>query len=50
MISTESTSLYLSFELQVIWNIEKIIFTNVYGPQLLDDKKKMIAVVKNLKE
>jgi hypothetical protein len=37
-------------ELQVIGTPDKIIFTNVYGPQLLDDKKRMIAALENLRE
>jgi len=42
LIFDESTSFYLSVELQVIGTSDKIIFTNVYFPQLLDDKKSMI--------
>jgi exonuclease III len=50
LISIETTSFYLSVKLQVIETPDKVIFTNVYGPQLLDDKKRMIAALENLRD
>jgi hypothetical protein len=40
LLSAEATKHYLSVIMQVIGNPEKVMCTNVYGPQLLEDKKK----------
>ena len=50
MISTKATSYYLSMDLQVIGTPEKVMFTNVYGPQLLDDKNGMMTALENLRD
>jgi exonuclease III len=50
LISAEATSYYLSVDLQVIGTPDKVMFTNVYGPQLLDDKKRMMTALENLRD
>jgi hypothetical protein len=40
LLSEEATRHYLSVIMQVIGNLDKVMCTNVYGPQLLEDKKK----------
>jgi exonuclease III len=39
-LSAEATKHYLSVIMQVIGSPERVMCTNVYGPQLLEDKKK----------
>jgi exonuclease III len=50
LISAEATRHYLSVILQVIGTPDKVMCTNVYGPQLLEDKKKMITGLENLRD
>jgi hypothetical protein len=43
LISVEATRNYLSIIVQDVGNPDKVMCINVYGPQLLEDKKKMIS-------
>jgi hypothetical protein len=36
--------------MQVIGNTEEVICTNVYGPQMLEDKRRMLLDLENLRE
>jgi hypothetical protein len=50
LIWAKDTRHYLSIILQVIGNLDKVMCTNVYGPQLLENKKKMIIDLENLRD
>jgi hypothetical protein len=42
LIAAEATRHTLSVNMQIIGNTEMILCTNVYGPQMLEDKRRML--------
>jgi hypothetical protein len=42
LIAAEATRHTLSVSMQIIGNIELILCTNVYGPQMLEEKRRML--------
>jgi exonuclease III len=50
LLAVESTRNTLSVKMQIIGNIEKILCTNVYGPQVMEEKRGMLLDLENLKE
>jgi hypothetical protein len=50
LLSVEATRHTLSVKMQVIGNTEEVLCTNVYGPQVLEDKRRMLLDLENLKE
>jgi len=49
LLATEATIYTLSVTLQIIGNTEVILCTNVYGPQMMEEKGRMLLDLKNLK-
>ena len=49
LIVVESTRHTLSVSMQIIGNMEVILCTNVYGPHVLEEKRKMIRDLEDLK-
>jgi exonuclease III len=50
LLSAEATRHTLSVNMQVIGNTTEVLCTNVYGPQVLEEKKRMLLDLENLKE
>jgi hypothetical protein len=50
LISVESIRNILSTNMQVIGNTKEVICTNVYGPQIPEDKIRMLLGIENLRE
>jgi hypothetical protein len=49
LIATEATRHTLSVSMQIIGNTEMILCTNVYGPQMLEEKRRMLLDLEDLK-
>jgi len=49
LITTEAARHTLSIIMQIIGNTEVILCTNVYGPQMLEEKRRMLLDLENLK-
>jgi exonuclease III len=49
LLAVEATRYTLSVSMQIIGNTEVIICTNVYGPQMLEEKRRILLDLKNLK-
>jgi exonuclease III len=49
LIAAEATRHTLSVSMQIIGNTEVILCTNVYGPQMLEEKRRMILDLEDLK-
>jgi hypothetical protein len=49
LITDEATRHTLTVHMQIIGNIEDILCTNVYGPQVLEEKRGMIRDLEDLK-
>jgi hypothetical protein len=50
LLFAEATRHTLSVKMKVIGNIEEVLCTNVYGPQVLEEKRRMLLDLENLKE
>ena len=49
LIAVEATRHTLSVNMQIIGNAEMIICTNVYGPWILEEKRRMLLDLEDLK-
>ena len=49
LLAAEATRYTLSVSMQIIGNTEVILCTNVYGPQMLEEKRRMLLDPENLK-
>jgi hypothetical protein len=49
LLAAEATRYTLSVSMKIIGNTEVILCTNVYGPQMLEEKRKMLLNLENLK-
>jgi exonuclease III len=49
LITAEATRHTLSINMQIIGNTEMILCTNGYGPQMLEDKRRMLLDLEDLK-
>jgi hypothetical protein len=49
LLTAEATRHTLLVNMQIIGNTEVILCTNVYGPQMLDEKRRMFLDLENLK-
>jgi exonuclease III len=49
LLAVEATRHTLSVNMQIIGNTEVILCTNVYGPQMLEEKRRMLLDLENLK-
>jgi hypothetical protein len=49
LIVVEATRHTLSVNMQIIGNTEMILCTNVYGPQMLEEKRRMLLDLEDLK-
>jgi hypothetical protein len=49
LLAIEATRHTLSVNMQIIGNTEAILCTNVYGPQRLEEKRRMLIDIENLK-
>jgi hypothetical protein len=49
LLAVEATRHTLSANMQIIGNTEVILCTNVYGPQMLEEKRRMLLDLENLK-
>ena len=49
LIAAEATRHTLMVCMQIIGNTEVILCTNVYGPQMLEEKRRMLLDLENLK-
>jgi hypothetical protein len=49
ILAFEATRHTLLVNMQIIGNIEVILCTNVYGPQMLEEKRRMLLDLENLK-
>jgi hypothetical protein len=49
LVAFEATRYTLSVNMKIIGNTEVIICTNVYGPQMLEEKRRMLLDLENLK-
>ena len=47
--ATEATRYTLLVSMQIIGNTEVILCTNVYGPQMLEEKRRILLDLENLK-
>jgi exonuclease III len=49
LLEAKATRYTLSVNMQIIGNIEVILCTNLYGPQILEEKRRMLLDLENLK-
>jgi hypothetical protein len=49
LLAVEATRHTLPVNMQIIGNTEVILWTNVYGPQMLEEKRRMLLDLENLK-
>ena len=49
LITTEATRHTLSVNMQIIGNTEMVLCTNVYGPHMLEEKRRIILDLEDLK-
>jgi hypothetical protein len=49
LLTVEATKYTLSVNMQIIGNTEVILCTNVYGPQMLEEKRRMVLDLEQLK-
>ena len=49
LLVVEATRHTLSVNMQIIGNTEVILWTNVYGPQMLEEKRRMFLDLENIK-
>jgi hypothetical protein len=49
LLAVEATRHTLSVNMQIIGNTEVILCTNVYGPQMLEEKRRILLDLENLK-
>ena len=49
LIAAEATRHTLSVNMQIIGNTEMILCMNVYGPQMLEEKRRMLLYLEDLK-
>jgi hypothetical protein len=49
LLAVEATRHTLSINMQIIGNMEVILCTNVYGPQMLEEKRRILLDLENLK-
>jgi hypothetical protein len=49
ILATEATRYTLSFNMQIIGNTEVILCTNVYGPEMLQEKRRILLDLEKIK-
>jgi exonuclease III len=50
LLAAEATRHTLSVNMQIIGKTEKILCTNLYGPQVMEEKKRFLLDLENLKD
>jgi hypothetical protein len=50
LLAAEATRHTLSINMQIIGNTAEILCTNVYGPQMMEEKRRMLLDLENLKD
>ena len=50
LLAIEATRHTLSVKMQIIGKTEEILCTNVYGPQVMEEKRRLLLDLENLKD
>jgi hypothetical protein len=50
LLAAEATRHTLFVNMQIIGNTEEILCNNVYGPQMMEEKRRMLLYLENLKD
>jgi hypothetical protein len=50
LLAAEATRHNISVNMQIIGNTTEILCTNVYGPEVMEEKKRMLLDLENLKD
>ena len=50
LLAAKATRHKLSVNMQIIGNTQVILCTNVYGPQMVEEKRRMLLDLENLRE